>query len=235
MKVEIWSDVVCPWCYVGKRQFEDALSRFEHRDQVEVEWRSFELDPTTPSRVGIPMGEILQRKYGMSADQAEAANRRMTALAASVGLEYHLDAVQAGNTFDAHRLIHLAAEGGHGDAMKERLLAAYFTEARAIGDRATLVEAAADVGLDADAVDDVLGGDRFAAEVRADEQRAQALGVTGVPFFAIDGTYGVAGAQPADVLLEALEKAWAASHPLAVVAGSESGTDSSCTDGACPV
>jgi predicted DsbA family dithiol-disulfide isomerase len=123
MKVEIWSDVVCPWCYVGKRHFEEALSRFPHRDDVSVEWRSFELDPNSPPVVDATMTQILQRKYGMSVEQADQANAKMTALAAGVGLEYHLDRAQAGNTFDAHRLIHLAASHGLGDAMKERLLA----------------------------------------------------------------------------------------------------------------
>ena len=175
LKVEVWSDVVCPWCYVGKRHLEEALARFRHADQVSVEWRSFELNPTSPPRVGLTMGQILQRKYGMSEDQAEAANRRMTELAARVGLEYHLDRVQAGNTFDAHRLIHLAATHGLGDAMKERLFAAYFTE----GGRS--VTAAwprwrLDIGLDPSEVESMLAGDAFAADVRDDESRAAATG-----------------------------------------------------------
>ncbi len=211
MKVEIWSDVVCPWCYVGKRQFEQALSRFAHADQVELQWRSFELDPRSPARVGLPMSEVLQRKYGMTIEQAEQANQRMTALAAELGLEYHLDAVQAGNTFDAHRLVHLAARRGLGDAMEERLFTAYFTEGRSIGDHAGLVELATEVGLDPDDVSAALGGDDFAAEVRDDEARASSLGISGVPFFVIDEAYGVSGAQPADVLLGALERAWSES------------------------
>jgi len=220
MKVEIWSDVVCPWCYVGKRQFEQALSRFLHADQVELQWRSYELDPRSPARVGLPMSQILERKYGMTAEQAEQANERMTAVAAEVGLEYHLDAVQAGNTFDAHRLAHLAARLDLGDAMEERLFAAYFTEGRSIGDHASLVGLAAEVGLDPDEVDAALDGDDFAAEVRDDEARASSLGITGVPFFVIDEAYGIAGAQPTDVLLGALERAWSES---AAVASAESG------------
>ena len=202
MKVEIWSDVVCPWCYVGKRHFEEALSRFDHADQVEVEWRSFELDPDAPARVGVPMSRILERKYGMTAEQAEAANERMTALAAELGLEYHLDDVQAGNTFDAHRLIHLAARHGLGDAMKERLFAAYFTEGlagrrpRHVGRAGRRGRARPRRGRDrpATAID-------FAVEVRDDEARAAALGVSGVPFFVIDEAYGdlrgPAGRRPA--------------------------------------
>ena len=162
MDVEIWSDVVCPWCYVGKRQFEEALGRFGHADEVTVSWRSFELDPSSPHEVGMSMDRILERKYGMSADQARAANRRMTALAEGVGLEYHLDRVRAGNTFDAHRLIHLAATHGMGGALKERLLAAYFTEGRSVGDHVTLAELAAEVGLDPIEVEETLAGEAFA-------------------------------------------------------------------------
>ncbi len=236
MDVEIWSDVVCPWCYVGKRQLEEALGRFGHADEITVSWRSFELDPSSPREVGMSMDRILERKYGMSADQARAANRQMTALAEGVGLEYHLERVRAGNTFDAHRLIHLAATHGMGGALKERLLAAYFTEGRSVGDHVTLAELAAEVGLDPIEVEETLAGEAFASDVRSDEARATALGATGVPFFVIDGTYGVAGAQGADVLLGALERAWGASHPLIVLTPEGAGPDGgTCSDGSCPV
>jgi predicted DsbA family dithiol-disulfide isomerase len=236
VKVEIWSDVVCPWCYVGKRHFEDALSRFRHADQVEVEWRSFELDPDSPTRVGLSMNRILQRKYGMTEDQADAANERMTALAARVGLEYHLDDVQAGNTFDAHRLIHLAAGRGLGDAMEERLFAAYFTEGLSVGDYPTMVKLAVEVGLDPEAVETTLRGDEFATEVRHDEAKASSLGVSGVPFFVIDGAYGVSGAQPADVLLGALEWAWSESQHSTMISGpGASAGGQACTDGTCAI
>jgi predicted DsbA family dithiol-disulfide isomerase len=236
MDVEIWSDVVCPWCYVGKRQFEEALGRFGHADQVTVSWRSFELDPSSPREVGMSMDRILERKYGMSAEQARAANQKMTAMAAGVGLEYHLDRVRAGNTFDAHRLIHLAATRGLGGAMKERLLAAYFTEGRSVGEHATLTELATEVGLDPVETSEMLAGESFATEVRADEARATALGATGVPFFVIDETYGVAGAQGADALLGALERAWAETHPLTVLTPEGAApNDAACADGSCPV
>jgi len=208
VKIEIWSDVVCPWCYVGKRNLEAALAEFPHADQVEVEWRSFELDPNTPTRVGLSMDEVLERKYGMTPAQATDANRKMTELAASVGLEYHLDRVQIGNTFDAHRVIHLAAHEGLGGAMKERLLRAYFTEGRAISDPATLASLGAEVGLDPDRVAEVLSSGEYADEVRADEARAVELGSTGVPFFVLDGRFGVPGAQPSDVLLRLLHRVW---------------------------
>ena len=220
MKIEIWSDVVCPWCYVGKRNLEAALAAFPHADRVTVEWRSFELDPTTPRRVELSMDEVLERKYGMSPDQATAANRQMTELAATVGLEYHLDQVQIGNTFDAHRLIHLAAHEGLGGAMKERLLHAYFTEGRAISDPATLAELAEEVGLDPERVAQVLESDQYADDVRADEQRAVDLGSTGVPFFVLDERFGIPGAQPPDVLLRMLHRVWDSSEEAALAAGS---------------
>ncbi len=208
MQVEIWSDVVCPWCYIGKRRFETALARFDHRDDVEVIWRAFELDPRAPARrEGDPI-EHLARKYGMALGQARATYARITELAATEGLEYHLDRAQRGNTFDAHRLIHLAAVDGLGNEMKERLLRAYFVESEPIGERDTLVRLAGDVGLDPDAADRRLAGDEFADEVRADERRATEIDVTGVPFFLVDGRLGVPGAQDPELLLRVLDRAW---------------------------
>ncbi len=215
MKIEIWSDVVCPWCYVGKRNLEAALAEFAHADRVTVEWRSFELDPTTPERVDLSMDEVLERKYGMSPDEASAANRQMTELAAKVGLEYHLDRVRIGNTFDAHRLIHLAGSVGLAGAMKERLLAAYFTEGRSISDTASLAGLAAEVGLDPARATEVLQGNEFAAEVRADEARATELGCTGVPFLVVDDRVAIPGAQPPDVILRLLGRVWDSSDEAA--------------------
>ncbi len=232
VKVEIWSDVVCPWCYVGKRNFETALMGFSHADQVTVEWKSYELDPGSPARVGLTMSQILQRKYGMTEDQADKANARMTELAAGVGLDYQLDRVQAGNTFDAHRLIHLAASRGRADAMKERLLAAYFTEGQSIGDPAVLAKLAVEVGLDPSEAESTLHSDAFASEVRLDESRATSIGVRGVPYFVIDESLGVSGAQPADVLLGALERAWSDSHPITLV-NDEDGDGEACAGSAC--
>jgi len=212
MRIEIWSDVVCPWCYIGKRNLEAALAGFPHAERVTVEWRSFELDPTMPRHVGRSMDEVLERKYGLRPDQASAANRRMTELAETVGLEYHLDRVRIGNTFDAHRLLHLAAHEGLGGAMKERLLHAYFTEGRSVSDPDDLAGLAAEVGLDAARVAEVLSSDEFAFEVRADEDRAVELGSTGVPFFVLDGRFAIPGAQPPDVLLRLLHRVWDSSE-----------------------
>ena len=208
--VEIWSDVVCPWCYLGKRRFESALARFEHRDDVEVVWRSFELDPNAGPSSSQPPAERLAAKYGMSVEDAKASHDRLTALAAESGLEYHLDTTKGGNTFDAHRLIQLGKARGIQDAVKERLMLAYFTENVAIDDRDTLVGLAADAGLDADEARAVLASDDYADAVREDEELARRIGINGVPFFVLGRRYGVSGAQTSDVLLEALDKSWEA-------------------------
>jgi len=206
MTVEIWSDVVCPWCYVGKRRFEHALEQFPHRDQVELTWRSFELDPTAPPERTGSSAEHLASKYGMSVEDAERKNAQMTELAASEGLEYHLDRTRGGNSFDAHRLIHLANDHGLQEEMLERLMRAYFTEGAAIGDAETLVRLATEVGVDPRA----LIGEAYADAVHADEELAARIGIRGVPFFVLDRRYGVSGAQPSELLLQALEKAWEA-------------------------
>ncbi len=208
MRVEIWSDIACPWCYVGKRRFESALRQFEHAGDVDVVWRSFELDPNAPRTHVESQDELLAKKYGMPVERARQMNARMTGEAQKEGLSFHLDHVRVGNTFDAHRLVHLAAAAGKADAMKERLMHAYFTDGDAVGDPATLARLAGEVGLDPVQVDLTLAGDAYAAEVRSDEARARAFGISGVPFFAIDERYGVSGAQTADVLLGALRQAY---------------------------
>jgi predicted DsbA family dithiol-disulfide isomerase len=209
VRIEVWSDVVCPWCYVGKRRLESALGRFDHRDEVEVVWRSFELDPAAPRQRDGSAAEHLARKYGMTAEQVAASWARLTALAEAEGLEFHLDRARGGSTFDAHRLIHLGAEHGLQDEVKERFLRGYFTESMPIGEPDVLDRLAVEAGLPPAEVAEVLATDRFAAAVREDERRAGLLGITGVPFFAIDDRYGVSGAQNADLLLEALDVAWA--------------------------
>ena len=227
MKIEIWSDVVCPWCYIGKRRFESALSRFAHRDRVEVEWKSFELDPGAVSQdpgagAGPDYADRLGRKYGLSRERAQQMLDSMTATAAELGLDFHFDKAPAANTFDAHQVIHLAAERGIQDQVKERLLRAYFTEGEQVGHRPTLARLAAEAGLEHAEVQKALEEQQFAAAVRADEQEASSLGISGVPFFVVDRKYGVSGAQPPEQLLQALERAWAESHPtLTMVAGDD--------------
>jgi predicted DsbA family dithiol-disulfide isomerase len=232
MKVEIWSDVVCPWCYVGKRRFETALATFEHRADVEVHWRSFELDPDAPAiREGDPV-QRLSDKYGMTRAQALAADARLTDMAAAEGLEFHLDTARGGNTFDAHRLLHLAAEKGLQDAVKERFMRAYFTESEPVGDPETLTRLAVDAGLDETDVKTVLTSGQYATDVIADEQQAAAYGISGVPFFVVDGRYGVSGAQSPDVLLQTLRTAYAEANPLTMVTAS---ADAGCEGEACAV
>jgi predicted DsbA family dithiol-disulfide isomerase len=230
MQVEVWSDVVCPWCYIGKRKLETALSRFPHADQVEVVWRSFQLDPSVPEGHTEPTLPALAAKYGRSVEEMATMQQRVADMAAAEGLEYHLAEGVSGNTLLAHQLIHLAAEHGLRSEMKERLLAAYFLEQRSVFDVDALVPLAAEVGLAEAEVRAALADRRFLPAVREDIDTARALGATGVPFFVVDRTYGAAGAQPAEVLLQLLERAWADSHPLVTVPAAEG-----CEDGTCSV
>jgi predicted DsbA family dithiol-disulfide isomerase len=208
MNVEIWSDIACPWCYIGKRRFEAALERFEHRDQVQVTWRSFELDPDAPPERQGDLAARLAEKYGMSLEQARASQQNLTDMAAGEGLSYHFDKARSGNTFDAHRIVALAAGHGLQDAMKERLLSAYFTEGELISDPEALVRLASEVGVPAAAVRETLASDRFAEEVRNDELTARRLGISAVPTFVVDRALGASGAQPPDQLLALLEQGW---------------------------
>lgn len=207
LHVEIWSDVVCPWCYVGKRRFEAALDAFPQRDDVEVLWRSFELDPHAPPVRDLPGDEHLAAKYGLTVEDARGMNAQLTELAAAEGLEYHLDRTRGGSTFDAHRVIHLAAARGRQEEVQERIMRGYFTEGEPVGDRAALIRLAADAGLDPAEADAALQTDAYADEVRADEELAQRIGIRGVPYFVLNRRFGVSGAQPAEVLLQAFERA----------------------------
>ncbi len=225
MKVEIWSDVVCPWCYIGKRRFEAALAQFEHKDQVEVIWRSYQLDPNAPVHGTQKTVEMLAQKYGVSAAQAAKMQERVSGIAAQEGLEYHLDQTRHENTFDAHRLLHLAAERGLQAEGEERFFRAHFTEGQALGDDETLVQLAAEIGLPEDEARAVLNSDAYADAVRADIRRARMFGIQGVPFFAVDEQYGISGAQPTELMKDVLEQAWAESHPLIKVSSSAASDD----------
>jgi predicted DsbA family dithiol-disulfide isomerase len=210
LRVDIWSDIACPWCYIGKRHFEQALGKFAHKGEVDVVWRAFELDPSAPRVRDASVGYVdrLARKYGTQPAQAKVMLDRVVAAGAAAGLELRFDHIRSGNTFDAHRLLHLAHDHGRQDAMKERLMRGYLTEGQAVGQPEVLATLAGEVGLDPEAARDVLASDRYTAEVRQDEAMAHELGISGVPFFVLDGRLGVSGAQPADVLLGALDKAW---------------------------
>ncbi|MGO9487435.1 MAG: DsbA family oxidoreductase [Solirubrobacteraceae bacterium] len=215
MDVDIWSDVACPWCYIGKRRFEAALESFEHRDEVQVHWHSFELDPNAPPEREGDYPTHLERKYGITREDALAKLSEMTELAAQDGLELHFERARGGNTFDAHRLLHLALAYGRQDAMKERLMRAYQTEGEVISDHATLRRLALEVGLPEGPVDELLAGDRYADEVRTDEYTANRLGINAVPFFVVDRALGAAGAQPPEHMLELLRQGWEAQTRLA--------------------
>jgi len=208
MQVEIWSDVACPWCYVGKRRFERALAEFEHAEEVSVLWRSFELDPGAAPEIPGGSTELLARKYGMSLERAQEMNAQLTGVAAAEGLDYRLTEQRLGSTFDAHRLIHLARERGLQDAMKERLLRARLVEAQLVSDPDVLVRCASEVGLDEREAREVLDGERYLDEVRADERTAQELGISGVPMFVVDRRLGASGAQPPELLLELLRQGY---------------------------
>ena len=214
MMVEIWSDVVCPWCAIGRSRLDAALADFAHADGVEVVLRSFELDPSAPVGGSQPMVEVLAEKYGVARDEAAGMMARTEGLAADEGLVMHMATTLHSNTVDAHRLLHLALATGGPDLqarLNADLVAAHFERGEDVGDHAVLRRTAVEAGLDAAAVDDVLSSDRYAAEVAADVQQARAYGATGVPFFVVDGRYGISGAQPTELFAQALAQAWSES------------------------
>ncbi|MEU8590612.1 DsbA family oxidoreductase [Streptomyces sp. NPDC048664] len=226
MRVEIWSDIACPWCYVGKARFEKALRAFPHRDEVEVVHRSFELDPDRARGDVQPVLTMLTRKYGMSTAQAQAGEDDLGAQAAAEGLEYRTTGRDHGNTFDMHRLLHLAGERGRQDELIQLLYRANFAEERSVftEGEARLVELAEEAGLDAEEARRVLADPAaYADAVRADEREAAELGANGVPFFVLDRTYGVSGAQPAEVFTQALTQAWGERPALKLVEEEEAG------------
>ena len=235
MKVEIWSDVVCPWCYVGKRRFETAMASFAHRDDVELVWRSFELDAEAPAspEIGGDYADRLARKYGGGLERAQQMIDTMTQTAAAEGLDFRFDLARPGNTFDAHRLLHLALEHGVQDQVKEALDRATFTDGLRVSDHDALVEVVTAAGLDEGEARAVLASDRYADAVRADEGQARAYGITGVPFFVVDGRYGISGAQPAELIRSALETAWSERTPAPLVA--VGGDAPGCDDDSCAV
>lgn len=235
MLVEIWSDVVCPWCYIGKRRFEAALDKFEHRDEVQVRWRSFELDPKAPFRRSGTMADHIAAKYGMSCEDAAARLESMNRLAAKDGLDYDLARTQGGNTLDAHRLIHLGYEhdAATGAEVKEALLRSYFTDLQPVSEPDVLVQVGTAAGFGEDEIRSMLESDRYVAEVRADELDARNLGCTGVPFFVIDRAFAIPGAQDVDTFLLTLQRAWDRSHPTVVETVSPDGA--ACTDDECVI
>jgi predicted DsbA family dithiol-disulfide isomerase len=208
MKIEIWSDIMCPFCYIGKRKFEAALEQFENKKEVEVIWKSFQLNPdmkTTPDK---NINQYLAEIKGWSVEQAKEMNDRVSAMAKAVGLTYDFDKAVVANSFDAHRLIQFAKVNGKGDAAEERLFKAYFTEGENIADKDTLLQLAEEIGLNDTETKNVLASTDYASEVNNDVMAAQQIGVRGVPFFVIDRKYGISGAQESDTFLQAMNKAW---------------------------
>jgi predicted DsbA family dithiol-disulfide isomerase len=237
VRIEIWSDVVCPWCYIGKRRLESALSAFEHRDDVEIVYRSFQLDPAAPRVPEQSVAEHLGAKYGGGPAAGQQMVDRTEAVAAEEGLLFRLGQAQRVSTVDAHRLLHLALETGGPElqsALKEDLLAAYFLRAENVADHDLLRRTAEKAGLDLDAVDAVLTTDRYADAVERDIREAAGLGATGVPFFVIDRKYGISGAQPAEVFGQVLERAWSESQPRLEHIGSGA-SDDACGPEGCDV
>jgi predicted DsbA family dithiol-disulfide isomerase len=240
VKIEIWSDVVCPWCYIGKRRLETALESFlerhrGHADEVEIVWRSFQLDPSAPQEPVETVAEALGRKYGGGPDAGRQMVDRVEAVAAELGMIWRHHQSLRVNTVDAHRVLHLALETGGPELqgrLKEALLSAYFIDTANVADHDTLQQIAGSVGLDEIRVKEVLSGTEYADAVEADVREAVSLGASGVPFYVVDRTYGVAGAQPSEVFLQVLERAWAESHPtLDLVGGPAGGADACGPDG----
>ncbi|MCE7054622.1 DsbA family oxidoreductase [Algoriphagus sp. AGSA1] len=227
MKIEIWSDIACPFCYIGKRKIEKALGKFSYKDQVEIEWKSFLLNPdqlTQPNKSSL---EYLSEAKGWSLEQTKEIMGNVTNMAAQEGLEYHLDKTVVANTKKAHRILHLAKKAGKGDEMKERLLKAYFTEAVNIDDDGVLLGIALEIGLEESTIQEVLNTDKFSNEVDQDIYESRQIGVRGVPFFVLDRKFGISGAQPDGVFEDTLAKAWkefTKTNPLFEVSDGKGGT-----------
>lgn len=212
MRIDIWSDVVCPFCLIGKRHLELALEQFEHRDDVEIIWHSFELDPNAPQVSEELLVDSIAKKYGISREQSMASQQDIAARAAAVGIIFDWENAKPGNAFNAHRLIHLAETHGLVDEAEERFKQAYFGEGQSIGETAVLRQLALDIGLPAPEIDEVLSSDKFAAEVRADEQAARELGINGVPYFLLENKWVINGAQPVELMLNGLRTVWNEIH-----------------------
>jgi len=227
MRIDVWSDIACPWCYVGKRRLERALQEFPH--DVNVVWHSFELDPSAPKErdASVSHAERIAKKYGISIEQARTNSQRLTDTARGEGLAFDFDHIRSGNTFDAHRLVHLAQTRGLQGAVKERLLKAYLEEGALMSDHPTLIRLGVEAGLDESEATEMLASEQYADEVRADEAQAHALGINGVPFFVVDRRLGVSGAQSPQILLSALHQAWTEREdaPEALAEGAVCGPD----------
>lgn len=214
MKVEIWSDIVCPFCYIGKRKFEQALQHFAAKEQVEVIWRSFQLDPDAEPAPDKTVAQSLSEKKGWSLEHTKGMMDQVTNMAREAGLDYKMDRSVVANTLNAHRLTHLAAKYGKQDAAKEKLFQAYFTEGKDVGSADILQQLGQEIGLPAAAVQDLWQSNVFADAVLRDQYEAQQVGVRGVPFFVFNNKYAVSGAQPSAVFAEVMERVWQEERPV---------------------
>lgn len=208
MKVEIWSDIMCPFCYIGKRRFETALQQFPGKEDIEIVWKSFQLNPSIKTEAGKNINEYLADTKGWTIEYAKQMNAHVTNMAKEVGLHYNFDKAMVANTFDAHRLIQLAKANRKGDEMEERLFKAYFTEGENTADHATLIQLGTEIGLDPATIKKVLASNEYADKVEQDIYEAQQIGVRGVPYFVLNDRYAVSGAQASETFLGALNKAW---------------------------
>lgn len=237
MKVEVWSDYVCPFCYIGKRRMEEAIHQLDFKSEIEVEFKSFELDPNAPKSYEGNINELIAKKYGIPVSQAKASNDQIVAQAKAMGLNYDFNNMKPTNTFDAHRLAHYASTQGKQEKLSERLLSAYFTEGKDLSSYEILASLAKEVGLDYNDVIRILESDQFKDVVRQDESDARSLNISGVPYFVINGKYAISGAQPTDVFLQSLKQIKADEIKVESEKLEASNNDSSgiCIDGQCKI
>jgi predicted DsbA family dithiol-disulfide isomerase len=232
MDVKIWSDVRCPFCYIGKRKFETALEKFAHKDEVNVIWQSFELDPSLETKTDVNAIDYIADIKGISKGQAQEMHNHVINVAKEVGLEFNFDQSVVANSFNAHRLIQFAKSHGKGNEVEEVLFKAHFTEGKNIDDLETLAQTGIAIGLDEKEVREVLASDAFSAEVKNDERQAQSLGISGVPFFVLNNKYAVSGAQSPDTFLQALDQSWKdfekEKQPLIITAGESCSVNGTC-------
>ena len=232
MQVDIWSDVRCPFCYIGKRKFEAALNKFMHKDQVKVSWHSFELDPGLETQTGPNVYDYFVEHKGVSREQAEKLHRQVTGTAAEVGLEFNFDRAVVANSFNAHRLVQFAKTKGLGDQAEEQLFKAYFTDGKNIDAKETLIQIGDSIGLESEKVSELLSADTYSQEVEQDELQAREIGINGVPFFIFNNQYAVSGAQPPEIFANVLDKSFETfekeNKPLIITTGETCSTDGDC-------
>jgi predicted DsbA family dithiol-disulfide isomerase len=232
MKVDIWSDVRCPFCYIGKRKFEKALEKFPHKNEIEVNWHSFELDPTLKTNTAVSAIEHIADIKGISKEQAEGMHTHVTNVAKEIGLDFNFEKSVIANSFNAHRLIQLAKTKGLANEAEEQLFKAHFLEGKNIDDNETLIQIGVSAGLNENDVKDMIASDSFSQEVRQDEMQAQSIGINGVPFFILNNKYAVSGAQSPDVFLQALSQTWSEiekeKQPIIITEGESCSPDGNC-------